>query len=376
MRRQGYSLRARLGINGTRGLLGLALLVAGLALGCGDAEPQTASQPAPRLGGVGRSPQASCDLYAATWGSDSAPGSRRRPFRTAGELVHALHRGQTGCLRRGTYTFSLLKVETPDIILSAYRNQGVTLEGEVKVLPSAAGASIQGMKLDGGGGSGHIGPRIYADGVVLRDNEITNDHTAICVSVSAYYSNPPPHGVVIERNRIHDCGTLPPTNHEHGIYVAHGVGTVIRDNWIYDNADRGIQLYPDAQRTKVVANVIDSNGQGIVLSGAGSEVSSNNLIAHNIISNSNVGWNVYSGAPGPTAKGNVLRHNCLWAGNSRPLFDTNGGLETPSRNFLATANSVVHPQYSNPAAADYTLSPKSACPLARRLDSPPSGGRS
>ena len=50
--------------------------------------------------------------------------------------------------------------------------------------------------------------------------------------------------MVIERNRIHDCGELPATNHQHGIYVAHAIGTVIRDNWIYDNADRGFSFTP------------------------------------------------------------------------------------------------------------------------------------
>ena len=53
---------------------------------------------------------------------------------------------------------------------------------------------------------------------------------------------------MIEHNRIHDCGELPATNFDHGVYVAEARDTVIRDNWIYSNADRGVQLYPDAGR--------------------------------------------------------------------------------------------------------------------------------
>ena len=45
--------------------------------------------------------------------------------------------------------------------------------------------------------------------------------------------------------------------------------TIVRDNWIYDNTDRGIQLYPDADGSTITGNVIDSNGEGIVFAGEG-----------------------------------------------------------------------------------------------------------
>ncbi len=44
---------------------------------------------------------------------------------------------------------------------------------------------------------------------------MTNYHTAICFSVVDGAN-----GTVIENNNIHDCGTLPVTNNDHGIYVA------------------------------------------------------------------------------------------------------------------------------------------------------------
>jgi hypothetical protein len=370
MRRRVRALCARLGVRRTPELLGLALLSSVMAVGCGQTAPQTVP---PR--GLLPPPRVACERYAATHGSDAAPGTRARPFRTPQRLANALHPGQTGCFRGGAYTFSLLELATPGVTLAPYQDEAVMLQGQIKVLPGGARSTIEGMRLDGQGGTNNIGPRIYADGVVLRDNEITNDHTGICVLITNYYSGPAPHGVVIERNRIHDCGVLPPTNHDHGIYVAHALRTVIRDNWIYDNADRGVQLYPDAQRTRVVGNVIDSNGEGIVFSGAGSEVSSNNIVEGNIISNSKVRWNAYSGAPGPTAKGNVLRHNCVWAGESSPEYSSNGGVETPSRNFTANANAVVDPHYAEPAAGDYTLSPQSPCPLAGQADRPAFSGR-
>ena len=73
-------------------------------------------------------------------------------------------------------------------------------------------------------------------------------------------------GTVIERNRIHNCGQLPPSNHHHGIYAEATDNARIVDNWIYDNADRGVQMFPDAQRTYVARNVLDGNGQRVVFS--------------------------------------------------------------------------------------------------------------
>jgi parallel beta-helix repeat protein len=170
--------------------------------------------------------------------------------------------------------------------------------------------------------------------------------------------------VVIERNRIHDCGELPSTNMEHGIYLSEARDAIVRDNWIYDNADRGIQLYPDADGSTITGNAIDSNGEGIVFAGAGSNVSTDNLVDGNVVSNSNLRWNVYSNTPGSPAHGNVLRHNCLWAGDAPPDFGSHGGVETSSQDFTSKANSVVDPLYVNRDAHDYTLSPESECPLA------------
>ena len=302
----------------------------------------------------------SCDRFAATSGSDGGSGSLSSPYATPQKLIDSLAPGQTGCFRAGTYTFSQTDVTTPHITLAPYASEQVTLRGMIKVKPSGHDSTIRGMKLDG---RGDIGPRIYADGTVLRDNEITNGHTDICVQVGSWYDGPAPAGVVIKRNRIHDCGELPSTNMDHGIYVSEGRNTVIRDNWIYDNADRGIQLYPDAQRTKVVGNVIFHNGDGIVVNGAGSSAPNHNVVRGNIIARSFRGYNVYSGSTGPVGRDNILRKNCVWAKHGSH-YREHGGVMLPARNYAATRNVVARPRFVRAKAGNLRLRGGRRC-LAR-----------
>ena len=294
-------------------------------------------------------------------GSDGDSGSLSNPYRTPERLIDSLAPGQTGCFRAGTYGFSEMAVNEANITLTPYGSEAVTLRGSIKVRPSGHDSTIEGFVLDGRGGESPIGPKIYADGFELRDNEITNGHTSICVHIGSYYSDPAPRGVVIERNRIHDCGELPSTNKDHGIYVSEARDTVIRDNWIYDNADRGIQLYPDAQRTKVVGNVIFHNGDGIVVNGSGSSISENNVIEGNIIAGSYRGYNVYSGNTGPVGHGNVVRENCVWAGLAKSPYDDLGGVMTPARNYTASRNLVANPGFVDPAAEAFSLQAGDAC---------------
>jgi nitrous oxidase accessory protein NosD len=292
-----------------------------------------------------------CDRFAAPGGSDRGSGSRSNPYRTPQRLIDSLRSGQTGCFRAGTYRFSEIYLDQARITLAPFRSERVKLKGGIKVKPSGHHSTIRGMKLNG---NGEIGPRIYANRVVLRDNEITNGHTEICVQISRWYSGPRPKRVVIKRNRIHGCGELPSTNMDHGIYVSEARKTVIRDNWIYDNADRGVQLYHDADRSKVIGNVLFHNGDGIVINGAGSSVSQKNVIKGNVIAKSYRGYNVYSGDTGPVGRHNILRKNCVWA-SKRSRYREHGGVMRPARNYRARRNVVARPRFARAKAGNLRL---------------------
>jgi parallel beta-helix repeat protein len=204
--------------------------------------------------------------------------------------------------------------------------------------------------------------RISGTRITIVRSEITNRHTGICVSVGGDFEHwGIASGVTLAQNRIHDCGRLPATNHDHGIYVEGARDTLIRGNLIYDNADRGVQFYPNAQASIVVNNVIDGNGEGVQFGSAtaGGEyarsyASSGNVVARNIISNSRVRHNVESWWGGPVGTANVVRDNCLWNGVLGNLDLTAGG-------FLAAANVVAQPKFVDRAAADFHLAPGSPC---------------
>ncbi len=151
-----------------------------------------------------------------------------------------------------------------------------------------------------------------------------------------------PKRVRIEHNRIHDCGRMPATNYDHGIYVNQARRAFIHRNVIHDNADRGIQLYPNAHGSKIVGNVIDGNGQGVAFGGD----SNNNVVARNVISNSTVRFNVESADS--SGRHNMVRNNCVWTkqkGYYGGKPRRSGIMRTADRGFKLRHNRVRNPRY-------------------------------
>lgn len=229
-----------------------------------------------------------------------------------------------------------------------------TIIGRIYIPKSSSHVRVTRLRLDGRNHGDLPSPTIDATGDQFIGDDVTNDHTAICFGLGAdEYGQA--RRTLIERNRIHDCGVLPSTNHDHGIYVANSVGAQILDNVIYDNADRGIQLYWNAQRTTIAGNIIDHNGEGILIAGDASSASSDNLIIDNIITNSTVRADVESYWPDASLKGtgNVVFDNCVHGG--RKTIDSSAG------GFLARDNRNVNPRYADAVAGDYRLPTGSPC---------------
>ena len=197
-------------------------------------------------------------------------------------------------------------------------------------------------------------PTIHAADVWVASNDITSPDAGICVHPRAWRDQRPD-AFHIVGNRVHDCGRLPPTEHDHGIYVADGVRGEIRDNVVYRNADRGIQLYPDARFTTVVHNTVDGNGSGLVLS----KRSAGNVVRDNVFTNSIVRWNAETFQL--TGAGNRFAGNCVRAGNADPEYDANGGVALPSPVVVTGTRVATDAVFRDRARGDLRILPGSAC---------------
>jgi len=319
-------------------LVALAALLGAAACGSGPHRAtRTVPAPPPRL------PRGCSELVAPGYGLSRA--------------VNGAAPGSTVCLAAGDYDARRLIIRrsgsaTARITLrSASRLHPATIHGAIWLTNAANYWTFEDLRLDGRNEWNLPSPIVDGDHSVWRRVDVTNYHAGagtsgggICFSLGQVTRYGYAVDTTIENSRIHDCGIS--DNHNHGIYVvATGGWTVIRDNWIYRNGDRGIQLYPNARHVLITHNLIDDNGSGIIFSGRASMSSRDNLVVGNIISNSRNRWNVESWYPPgtPVGVGNVVTDNCLWASNANPEYDVHGGVAPPVGFHLAKGNVTRRP---------------------------------
>jgi hypothetical protein len=324
-----------------RGRLAATIGIAAIALACA----------------TGSSPAAlSCDKVASPSGSDSAAGSAASPYRTAQKLADSLAPAQTGCLRAGLYEqdVKVTRGGAPGapVTLAGYPGERPTLKGRLRITDSANFVTVESLVLDGRDAGNLPSPTVYGDDVVFRDNDVTDHHTGICFLLgSDQYGRA--QRTTIERNRIHDCGVLPAQNHHHGIYIEASDDARIMSNWIYGNADRGVQMFPDSQRSYIAGNVIDGNGQNVSYA----RESADNVVEHNVISNAVLRWNIedweLAGA------GNVARENCVWTTRT-DLYNRQGGVMV-NPDFSSIGNVIADPLFADRAGKDFHLAAGSPC---------------
>jgi parallel beta-helix repeat protein len=311
--------------------LGLAIVAAAIAAIAVGGSPSSAAGP--------------CDEVASP-----GPGA-------AQDLVDSLSPGQTGCLRAGLYEGNV-KVSTSGITLTRYASDKATVKGRFWIADGADNVTVEGLYLDGTNPNILPSPTVNADGATFRRNDVTNYNHSICF-VLGHPDWGRADNTTIEFNRIHNCGRLPVTNHDHGIYVASATNTLIRGNWIYDNADRGIELYPDAQNTTITGNIIDGNGSGIIFSGEFGVASNGSRVEGNVIANSRVRDNVESWYPpgNPIGHDNVVRDNCVKGG----AYDDGDGGISEQRGFKVVETLRTKPTYASRSTRDFRLEPGNPC---------------
>ncbi len=299
--------------------------------------------------------QGGCDRFAATNGNNNAPGTQQRPFRTVQKLANSLNPGQTGCLRGGVYgaANAQLSIRERGITLRSAPRQRAEIRARIHVARGANGVTVRNLNLNG---APHNLPSVTVNAHSTRwlANDVTNHHRAESCFVLGSYGFGRADNTLISNNRIHDCGRMPRSNHDHGIYVGLADDTRIFHNTIFSNADRGIQLYPDADRTRIRNNVIDGNGQGIIFSGDNGVASHSNRVIGNTITNAEARHNLESFYPdgNPIGRNNVARENCV-RGGARD--SGNGGIQSPQRGFSVNSNVIQFPSYVNRSNGNFRI---------------------
>jgi len=221
---------------------------------------------------------------------------------------------------------------------------------------------------------------IEASNVTVAHSDVTVDpsvplaNRGLGIGVGFSFSTS---GDVITNNRIHDVGYCPVE--EHGIYLNHTSGTQVSGNWIYDiPAGTGIQVWDGPSNTRIFGNVIDGASSCFDL-GGNTPVTTNNMIEHNICSNT-VGvqapYAAFCNSPGPgctgpdvgaplfdywssgTAAGNVMQNNlayCASTAHCTTSFSNTSGVSL-------SGNITADPQFADPnyqTTHNYQLAPTS-----------------
>jgi parallel beta-helix repeat protein len=215
---------------------------------------------------------------------------------------------------------------------------------------------ISGFKLVGTNPGQLPSPTINGNRVRILNNDITTNHAGICVLLGSIRGYGTAEDTVIDANRIHNCGVLPANNHQHGLYIESARRSLITNNVIVNNADRGIQMYPDARSSWIARNVIHANGQGIIFSGAEGYASSGNTVVDNIITGSKLRSNLehYWPSNNPVGTGNSAERNCVHGAKQDNIV-------TPVVGYRSSRNSARDPQFVRPASGDYRLRRTSPC---------------
>ena len=310
-----------------------------------------ASPPAPQAHASGP-----CDRYAAPNGSRRGRGTRAHPYGSLGRLVRGLRRGQVGCLMAGRYRHrGVVAMRRAGTTLRPLGSARVTIDGAVWALPGARGARITGLRLTSHDRIYPIPLKIQADDFSLVGNDITAARNISCVLIGS--PDIEVAHTVVERNRVHDCGSRGKLAHL--IYVTNSRGAVIRANLLVDNQGGwAVHLYPNADGTLVERNVIDSNEGGVIFAGDGNVASDRNVVRENVITNSAPRWNIEgSWSGGPEGQGNVAQRNCLYS-SGRGMPSGIGFLS----GFAQSDNVVAkNPVYVNREGGDYRIRPGSKC---------------
>lgn len=218
-------------------------------------------------------------IYASPAGNDANAGSAQSPLRTLKAAHDKAKPKDCVVLFPGKYSGDVTFTKR----LYVYPRSSVAralIEGRLVCAPQSAGMRISSVNLDGRNAQALPSWTVNAPDVVFEDVVASNYHQEIGFLVGSDWGRADKFKLL--DSVVHNCGRLDrqanPNEQDHGIYVGASTGFSIEHCQIFNNADRGIQLYPDAQDGLIEECTIVNNGTGVQFSGAGAKTSSGNRV--------------------------------------------------------------------------------------------------
>ena len=342
-------LDSRIGLRrpSLRNVVVLAACTGLLLAGCGDGQSRKGEAP----GGGTR--------YVSLSGSDTAPGSRGRPWRTIQKALDTLEPGQRALVRAGVYRESLVMRRAGEssapITLAAFPGERPVLRPQ-------------------GNGEMDYPLRITTGAAHFRVRRLVIEEAPLDTTVNVYVAaqeKPFPHdieiagceirrstgtGLLAEPNsqRVRVVGNLVHGNglgtaHQHqGIYFQGRDGT-IAGNVVYGQPNGfGIQVRGGADNVVVANNTVVGNA----LSGIVVENTAGHVTVVNNISAFNGGWAVrgYDNGEGPVLPGNIAHDNIGFRDRSGEFANSDRAVISFGEN-----NVAVNPEFLDEQAHDYRL---------------------
>jgi hypothetical protein len=240
--------------------------------------------------------------------------------------ANALGNGQLLCVRGGLYTEGDKRVDldtsgtsSAPKKIKAYPGERVKLRGAIVGKGSHwiikrlfVNASYSQVGPSQGGRTNTDQAIRWTEGTNIRFvsievvNRRRNGDPDLAGSCTYFGSSGKVTNITIKKSSIHRCGQLPRDNHEHCVYLGHLSGINLRNNWIYDCANRSIQLSPDVDNALVIGNLVDSDHEnGINLNNSADD----NTVRKNVVNTPE--RTIYTGRS-YSGSGNVVINNCVW----------------------------------------------------------------